>query len=377
MGRRAQGLRFRKQGAVWCVRFRVAKVRHEYSTGIKAESGQRRPSEAAVREGEQIFAAVLAGKRVVRANAAPRPSGSSANLAEAFAEWTGEIAVRAATLRQYDAYTVQWLREWRRSTEMTEPSIAAYFRRRLREVTRKSVQNETSALRQFSTWAVETGLFDVPIAVPTIPKGVNGTPYTERRRTRAPELSADEIEGILARLPEHSDARSPGERFPVKARFEVMWETTLRPASLDKLSVPEHWAPGERVLRVDDADDKEGFGRELPLTKRAQEALARVAPDAGLIFGAHKYFRYLGPAAAAVLPAAKARIFTGQHVRSAAITRALERSSNLAGTMFLAGHKHASTTSKYVRPTFRAAEAVLRAFSGEKTGEDSKSSAAK
>jgi len=62
-------------------------------------------------------------------------------------------------------------------------------------------------------------------------------------------------------------------------------------------------------------------------------------------------------------------VFTGQHVRSAAITRALERSSNLAGVMHLAGHKLASTTSKYVRPSLRAALDVTGSFSGERSGD--------
>jgi len=378
MGRRAQGIRFRPVGGIWTVRFRIAGKRHEYSTGVKVEPRQRRPSEAAVREGEQIYASCLQGKRIVRAGAAPTlDSGST--LAELFAEWLEDLTVRAATAEQYEVFTVQWLREWKRVSEMTEASVAAYFRRRLREVIRKSVANEASALRKFSAWGVETGAITAPIVVPKISKSVTGTPYKERRRTRAPELSAAEVEAILALLPEWSglDKRKNG-LFPVRARFELMFETTLRPATLDKLSVPEHWAPGERVIRLDASDDKEGYEREIPLTEPARKALERVAPEAGIIFGAHKYHRYLGPAAAAVLPAAKARIFTGQHVRSAAITRALERSSNLAGVMHLAGHKHASTTSKYVRPTFRAALDVIGAFdSGELSGEKPRKRAAK
>jgi integrase len=232
------------------------------------------------------------------------------------------------------------------------------------------VANEASALRRFGVWAHESGGITAPIVVPVIGKATAGTPHPVRRRARAPDLSAAEIEAILARLPERSATRSrtaPG--FPVRARFELMFETTLRPASLDKLSVPENWAPGESVIRLQSVDDKEAYEREIPLTPRARAALERVAPAEGLIFGAHKYHRYLGPAAAAVLTAAKARVFTGQHVRSAAITRALEVSSNLAGVMHLAGHKHAGTTSKYVRPTFRAALDVIGSFSGEVSGE--------
>src|SRR5690606_12068082 len=102
---------------------------------------------------------------------------------------------------------------------------------------------------------------------------------------------------------------------------------TLRPETIAKLRVPEHWSPGERVLRITAAIDKEAHDREVPLTPRAVKALERVAPaEPGEIFGQHKAWRYLAPAAAKVLPPGKAAIFTGQHFRSAAITRWLESS---------------------------------------------------
>jgi len=357
VGRRAEGIRFLKRGGIWTVRFRHAGRRHEYSTGVATEPTQRKPSEDAIRAGEQIYAAALQRKRVVRAGAVHYVGG--AHLAELLEDWLGELHHREATRSQYDVYAVQWLREWRLLRELTEASIAAYFRRRLREVTRKSASNEVSALRGFARWALEVGHLDAPIFVPALPESALGTPYAVRRRVRAPELSPDEVEGILSRLPERS---GEGRGFPVRARFEVMWETTLRPATLDRLSVPEHWAPGEDVIRVTAAIDKEGNAREVPLSARALAALERVAPANGAIFGAHNYRPHLGPAAAAVLPASKAAIFTGQHVRSAAITRALERSGNLPGVMHLAGHTQAATTSKYIRPTLRAANDVLAAL---------------
>lgn len=53
------------------------------------------------------------------------------------------------------------------------------------------------------------------------------------------------------------------------------------------LSVPEHWRPGRKGLTITDEIDKARFGRTLPLTERALEALARSAPKAGPIFGEH------------------------------------------------------------------------------------------
>jgi integrase len=377
MGRRAQGPTYRPVGGIWTIRFRHGGHRQEYSTGVKVEPGEERESPAAATAGGKIYADVIAGKRPARSSVAtPRHRLNAEGFAALLDDWIESLPVREITREQYRTYSGQWLREW--STWPTEPEIAAYTRRRLREVTRKSVVNELSALRNFSTWAVETGELAEPLIVPRVPKSTLGKAYAVRRRTRAPELSETEIEALLAALPERSGmaGTARGLQFPVRDRFVVMWDTTLRPETLDQLSVPEHWAPGEVVLRVTAAIDKEGAGRDVPLTRRALAALARVAPASGLIFGAHRYDRFLRAAAMAVLPPSKAAIFTGQHIRSAAITRALERSGNLPGTMYLAGHAHASTTSRYVRPTQRAALAVLASLgappmlSGEDSGED-------
>lgn len=362
MGRRSEGVRYRKVGGIWTVRFRIRGKRHEYSTGIPAPKAAKRPSQSAVDEGEQIYAQALQGKRPGRV-AAARAASASGSLADLLADWLDDLTVREPTKDVYDVFTVVWLREWHSLSQLTDAAIAAYFRRRLREVRRKSVLNESSALRKFLTWCVETGQLAESPAIPSVPKTVNGTAYVDRRRTAAPELSADEIESLLAELPERSDTG-----FPVQARFIVMWETTLRPETLDKLSVPENWSPGESVLRIRADDDKEAHAREIPLTPRAVKALASVAPESGIIFGFHKFARYLGPAAAAALSPGKAAIFTGQHIRSAAITRWLEASGNLPGTMFLAGHKHASTTSRYARPSFRAALDVIGSIRGRKRG---------
>lgn len=359
MGRRAQGASYRIQGGTWCVRFRVAGKRQELSTGIAAEPGRSRPSETVIREGERLYASALQGKRLGRIVARPAQL-AGITLAGSFAKWLSSAPYREATLQRYEEHTAAWLKEWSRASELTEASAAAYFRRRLREVQRKAVQNESGVMRSWARWAHEAGHLTEPLQVPRIARDALGTPSPGRQRTRAPDLSPAEIEAILRLLPE----RAP-TGWPVKARFEVMFDTTLRPATLDRIECPRNWAPGERVIRIEAADDKEGAAREVPLTPRALAALERVAPAEGPIFGRHIYHRFLRPAAEAALPPAKARIFCGQHVRSAAITRALERSGNLPGVMHQAGHKHAATTSKYTRPTFRAALAVVEALSGE------------
>ena len=53
------------------------------------------------------------------------------------------------------------------------------------------------------------------------------------------------------------------------------------------------------------------------------------------------------------------KLFTSVHLRSARITHLLEATGNLPGTQFMAGHKHTTTTARYVKPSLRAAEAML------------------
>ena len=359
MARRAQGYKLRNKDGIWTVRFRIDKRQQELSTGIKAEPPTaKRPSEAAEAEGRRIYAEALSGRRTQRQRSSVAALVDDAQpLTELVADWAGQLAVREVTRAQYEMYGVLWCGTWATTAELSDAAISTHITGRLREVLRKSVLNEASALRNFCKWLQETNVTPTLLIVPTVSKSLSGRKYHTRRRVRAPELSPLEIEKLLAALPLKSRWGHA-----VRARFVLMFDTTLRPTTLDKLSVPENWARGEVVLRVRDDDDKESFGREVPLTDRAVEALTSAAPDVGLIFGKHKYNHYLTKAAAAVLPPTKAAIFTGQHIRSVAITRYLELSSNLAGVQGLAGHKHAATTSRYVRTSFRASLAVVAPF---------------
>lgn len=212
-----------------------------------------------------------------------------------------------------------------------------------------------AALRKFCGWLEETGYVVEAPEVPKVSKQTAGTPHTQRTRSKAPPLSPEEVEAVLDLLPEYSDRM----KFPVKSRFEVAYDTTLRPETLSRLRVPENWSPGCTEITLTDADDKELYARHVPLTQRAIDALARVAPEEGLIFGDHRYLRFVREAAKKALPAAKAAIFTGQHFRSAAITHYLEWSGNLPAVMGMAGHKHASTTGLYVRTSLRASREML------------------
>lgn len=268
--------------------------------------------------------------------------------------------VRPVTRDLYEKYVTRWLAEWETVGQLTDRAIQSFVRKRLREVRGKTVNNEAAALRHFCKWMVDVEILTEAPKVPSVSKAIAGGEYTVkgkaiRRRTKAPPLEPKEVQALLRALPLRA-ARG----YPVRARFIVAYETGLRPGLLDKLSAPEHYSKGSKHLDVVALADKELWDRPVPLTPKARKALDSVCPKAGLIFGRHKYEQYIRAAAKKALPHSKAAIFTGAHFRSARITHLLEKTGNLPGVQYLVGHKYASTTDKYTRASYRAAEAVVR-----------------
>jgi integrase len=237
-------------------------------------------------------------------------------------------------------------------------AVASYGRARLRVVKRSTVQKERSTLRGFLAWCEEQkylmGLPDFP----ALPRRATGTAWKQRRRGAATDLTPEECRALIALLPQWSRPRGEGGSYPIRARFCVAHETALRPATLDALSVPEHYARGAETLLITDAIDKARFGRVLPLTDEARSALDAAVRGPGLILGAHDYRYPLTKAAKAVLPPHKARTFTAYDLRHARLTE-LAEGGNLTGTAYLAGHKRVTTTALYVKPGLRAAERAL------------------
>lgn len=248
-----------------------------------------------------------------------------------------------------------------------EPGIGDYSRARLLQVLKKTLRKELSALRGFLGWCVERGWLDKVPEFPKLPKkatGVRSGPH----RAEPVEVTEGQVRRFLAKLPAWSERSPRGEnqkRFPVRLYFEFLWETGLRPVTVATLSVPEHYLRGAKVLRITDASDKARFGRELPLSNRAAAILEELCPPSGPIFGRHSYRTYLWKAReAAKMPQG----FSTYDLRHGRATDLLEKSGgNLLGVAYLLGHKHTTTTDKYLKASVRHAESVLRS-SGGKTG---------
>jgi site-specific recombinase XerD len=238
--------------------------------------------------------------------------------------------------------------------DVTTESVRAYQKRRLSKVQASSIRHELSCLRCLIRWAYESEKIADEIAVPGLPKRVRGTRYHKRRRAKPAELSPEEIEAFLRALP--TKVKRTGY---VRPRFVVAYEMGIRPATLDKLSVPEHWTPGSDWIVLSPETMKGREESRKRLTRRAKEALELAAPeDGGLVFGHHDYSWHVEKAAK-VLAQEKAATFTGAHLRSAAITHFLEGGASLPAAQAFADHKRATTTDRYVRASERSLEAEL------------------
>lgn len=350
MGRQAGGWRIDLPPGrtIWVVRFTINGNPRKLSTGTSDE-GQA--AEAAAR----IYADAIQRdppKRVASKRGAALP------MADLISEWlTTDGTIDPDTVGVWECYGRRYCEHFPTLADVTEATATAYRGKRLGEVQATTVRKELSTLRRFLAWCKLHGHLQRDVAVPGVPAKATGTKHHQRRRVSAGELSPGHVAAFLAALPEWSTSRKV-EAFPIRSRFIFAYETGLRPGAIDVLSVPEHWQPGATTLRLSDDADKIRWGREIPLTDRALQALTFAAPEAGLIFGAHDYREHVAKAAALALPAHLAATFTGAHLRSAITTHELEATGNLLGVQYLRGHKQATTTAKYARASMRAALAV-------------------
>lgn len=284
-------------------------------------------------------------------------------LGELMARWLDDLVgqVKPVTAKLYQLHVSTHLLPFFESPHLiTRSRISQYSSARLKVVKRTTVQKERSTLRGFLAWCHEQGYLPEPPEFPSLPRRAAGTPHPQRRRGKPTDLAPEECRAIISVMPAWSTPRGGRPPFPVQPRFIVAHELGFRPATMDGLSQPEHWSPGESRVRVTDEIDKARFGREVPLTQAAQDALESVARP-GLLFGCHDYRPQLLKAAKATgLPMAKVATFCAYDLRHARATE-LAETGNLPGVAYVLGHKRVSTTSLYVRPGLKAAERVLEA----------------
>lgn len=305
MARPAEGwkLKWPHGSEVAHVRFTHLGIRYELSTG-------ERDPERAAKEAATLYAETISGRRSRK-----RVIVSGAKLDELIAQWIEDFEADhdKRTAREYFFVArAHWLPRWSKLEEITDASIADYTRAALRRVQRVSVRKELSALRGFLSWCVEKRLLvSLPAIAPPTAR-VTGVRATMRKREPVPLTPAD-VERILEALPERSRA------LPVRDYVTVLWETGLRPATVARLSSPEHYRPRARTLRIARELDKGRFDRVLDLSARAIAALTRSASH-GPIFGRIDCRVSLRDAAIAALGKKRGEHVTVYDLRHARIT---------------------------------------------------------
>lgn len=362
MGRPSQGWKLsRKPGRrIWNVKFTHAGRAYELSTRLEDES-------LASRKAGELYAGIVSGnvpRARTRGKLEARPLGPVAE------SWIASITdtLDEATVEEYARYYNAHFAPFFSSVDaITGPRVGDYIRARLKKVLAVTVKKERGVLKQLAEFAgLDTRDW------PEIAKRTTGTRSKHGAKGRV-DLSPDEVNALLAALPERRRSRGDNARLakrglrpsctqghPVRARYVLMYETSLRPETLDLLRVPEHYSKGSTHLSITDEIDKARFGRQLPLSARARAELDAIAPDVGLIFGRFRNPKTLRKAAkTAGLPEARASRVTPYDLRRAALTHWAD-AGKLTAAQWMAGHKRISTTAIYAKGSLRAAEEAIR-----------------
>lgn len=343
MGRPAEGWRLRAKGPARTlfVRFRHEGRRYDLTTSTSdpVEAGQ-----AAAR----IYAETVSGR------VTPQVSGDLRELVRA---WLVDYSAghAAGTVDTVADYARTWLAHFGAVSRLTEPSFADYSRSRIRRVTRSTLRKELSALRQFVAWGVEHGVWGHGPVVPSLPKaGHPGVRAANARKRIATILTPAEVKRLIAALPVRSK-----RGWHVRAFFTVLYETGLRESTLYGLEVPLHYRKGASELFVTREIDKAHNERRLPLTDAARKALDLVAPKSGRMFIERDWRPALAKAVVAAQISKSVSRYDLRHSRASHIANT--PGAPLAGLQYLLGHRHLSTTARYVQGQQESAALALRA----------------
>jgi integrase len=343
MARAAEGWKLVWNRGVAHVRFTYQGKRHQISTG------SRDPEQAST-IAARIYADFISG-RVKRA-ASGALVHPATPLDELCADWLDAIAneLGEGTGGTYEVYARHWCAAMPTIGDVSAASIGEYQRARLGVVQRSTVIKERSGLTRMLTWLIERGVLGEMPDFPSLPKKATGKRHKQGRRRPTNVLTLAEVEAVLEKL----SARS--RDFCV-----ALFETGLRPISTLSRLLPEDLTPFGLHIRPE--ADKNRWERTVPLTARARAALER-----GLPFGRHD--RRTGWNRAVALALGATRAATVYDLKHARITSWVDEGRPLGGISYLTGVSVETLTSRYARPTRRAADDVIRFHSGaEPAGE--------
>ncbi len=353
MGRPAEGVhvRYKRGWAYACFTWDG----YEHRIALKTKDKREASASAA-----RAYSKVVSGEwRPVR-----RQPGKLLDLADLLDEWieSKRSGLDETTVPTIEAYARRFVDYFETLDKITEANGGAFGMARLGQVLRTTANRELSYLREFLRWCKTQGTLSTVPHIPRLPPKAQGK-RSGPQRAKSVHITEEQAKQILAQLPEESKTIS-GRRWPLRARFAFMWETALRPETISRLMVPDHWRPGARHLEITNEDDKARWGREVDLTDEAIRILQSVAPARGLIFGRHTYYKAIKRAAVLVLGPIKGKLFAPYDFRHGRAKQLLDARGPIRGVSYVLGHKLVSTTDKYLAPERSAGQEALRAGGG-------------
>ncbi len=367
MGRPREGWKLRDPrgpGDPYTVRF-TDKEGHprELSTGT-GDPGQ------AARVAAELYARDLTTGLVVGARIDP-----TLPLDELLASWLADLEKThdRTTVGTYTQYAREYVQHFKTFAGVTVAKMGDFQRWQLGKTVRDTVSKKRSAMNGFLDWCVEQRVIreaDRPVW-PKLPKKALGV-RTGPQREKPVDVTREQVKAFLAALPIWSKPWF-GRRHAIRARFVVAYETGLRPATLDALTVPKHWKPGASEILIEDQHDKARYGRRVPITPGARAALEITVSTLGVtdgpIFGKHDYREQVEKAAKAAGIPEDFAVYDLRHGRIGHLLD--EPGAELRAVMFIVGHTLMTTTNRYVRGQAEGARKLLNApeFRGD-TGED-------
>lgn len=254
----------------------------------------------AARIREHAEAIGLAGT-LVPAQPALTSSAPAVGLSALFEEWKREVGtVVSAEWWKTRSYHFQHIAgHFGTLDALTDDALHQSFKNaRLTKCSRETHKKERGTLTAFFDWVETKPWGFARPGLPKLGKKDRGTRDPNRKRAEVP-LSEAEAESLIAHLPAHTrKRRHASDPFrPIRDPVLVEWDTGLRPSTIERLRVPEHWQaerPNELFIAAN--IDKEEYERTLPLTPRLSELFQRRA--AALARGRRATLRALpvGPA---------------------------------------------------------------------------------
>ena len=331
------------------------------------------------KEAARIYARAINGTEVRRPSLRTL---ATEPLAVTLARWLDSLEgnLDPKTLETYaNIYVAKhWLGFYGSLEDMcNEREREAYRTARLKGALGTTVKKEVWAQDKFLRWCKKPAgiVTTLPPSLEWDDKEHRGT-RTGPQRAKPVELDTEQVEAFLSALPEwfevgaRANVKTP---FPIRDRFIVSYETGLRPETISEIVWRDlNLTKGLLVIR--DEVDKVRYGRTVPLSTRALETFKRVRegyvsrgrsvdPKAP-IFGQHRCYKPVKKIARAM----GLDDLAPYDLRHARCTHLGDASAPLTGIGFLAGHKQATTTNRYLHGGRKAAQASLDATDSRRIG---------